>query len=254
MQNKAIFSGNFSRINSFWYGITLPLQSGQLIVTQPKLLAWSTVPIIVTFLVYYFLFSHLETWTLSWMNPLLSKIGLSEGSWVQGLFHWIARIILLLFSALTFSFVSSIAACPFNDFLAESAERFSAPPLAPVTDSSWFTKAKLIWIDLIKTIVALFANLTLLLLSWIPGVGVVTFLAAVLLLSFQFISYPQTRRGQGILFGIQFIGRHIFVCLGFGITITFLFSIPFIASFALPIAVVGGTLLVGRAYGSGDLR
>jgi uncharacterized protein involved in cysteine biosynthesis len=44
---------------------------------------------------------------------------------------------------------------------------------------------------------------------------------------------------------VSFIKKYFALCLGFGLSMTFLFSIPIVSVFALPAAVVGGTLLVG---------
>ncbi len=68
-----------------------------------------------------------------------------------------------------------------------------------------------------------------------------------LLVTFQFVSFPQTRRGEGVLDGIRFLGRNFWVSLGFGMSIAFLFALPLVSTLALPIAVVGGTLLYAHA-------
>ncbi|MCC7443144.1 MAG: hypothetical protein IT285_16045, partial [Bdellovibrionales bacterium] len=57
-------------------------------------------------------------------------------------------------------------------------------------------------------------------------------------------------RGVALGEGLRFLARHFFACVGHGATLTVLFAVPFLGSFVLPIAVVGGTLLVARAPGS----
>jgi uncharacterized protein involved in cysteine biosynthesis len=64
---------------------------------------------------------------------------------------------------------------------------------------------------------------------------------------FQYTSYPQTRRQERLGHGVWFLLRHAWACSGFGATITLLYAVPFVSSLALPVAVVGGTLLVARA-------
>jgi uncharacterized protein involved in cysteine biosynthesis len=80
----------------------------------------------------------------------------------------------------------------------------------------------------------------------VNGCKYCAFAVAFLLVMFHYI-YPQTRRGLGFRYGLGFLWRHAYACLGFGASISFLFAIPFASSFALPLAVVGGTLLVARA-------
>ncbi|MCR4313075.1 MAG: hypothetical protein NUV58_02410, partial [Candidatus Roizmanbacteria bacterium] len=73
------------------------------------------------------------------------------------------------------------------------------------------------------------------------------------LVTFQYISYPQTRRDVGIRQGAKFLWHHIYACTGFGSIFLLLFAIPFLSSFVLPLAVIGGTLLAARAPGSPQL-
>ena len=70
---------------------------------------------------------------------------------------------------------------------------------------------------------------------------------ALLLLTFQYVSYPQTRRGENLGTSLAFLGRHFWACLGWGASMTVLFMIPLLSAFMLPIAVVGGTLLYARS-------
>ena len=59
------------------------------------------------------------------------------------------------------------------------------------------------------------------------GAGV----AAAYLLCFQYLSYPQARRGLGIFKSIAFLFKFPFACLGFGGAVSLLFAIPLISSF-----------------------
>jgi len=84
-------------------------------------------------------------------------------------------------------------------------------------------------------------------LAWIPVVNVAAFFLTCVLICFQYTSYPQTRRGVGIKDGVRFLFQYFYSCLGFGMVLIALFSVPFFSCFMLPLAVVGGTLLVARA-------
>jgi CysZ protein len=154
---------------------------------------------------------------------------------------------------MTFSFATSIVACPFNDVLAERTEKLSTPLMKVVTHQTFLFKLKILGIDLLKSIATLVTGVFILLLSWIPGVNILALPIGCALFCFQYISYPQTRRGIGMLGGVAFIARHFYSSLGFGASVAFLFSIPLLSLFALPLAVVGGTLLVARANGDDTL-
>lgn len=178
--------------------------------------------------------------------------GWNPESWAAGLVLLFTKVLLFVIGGLTFSVVASIIASPFNDLLAEATEPWCVPRLPPVSETSWQDKLRLIGIDVTKSLAATVALILAVVTSWIPIVNAVSFAAAMLLMTFQFISYPQTRRGVRLRQGVAFLWRHLFACVGFGASLTFLFALPVISSVALPLAVVGGTLLVARAPGDHD--
>lgn len=235
------------RIQSFTYGLFLPFEALKLILSRPSLLAWSILPLSLTLVLYYYVVGGLIDWAQGSLWGLLEGWGIDPQTWWAWIFLILTKIILLLVGALTFAFTSSIVASPFNDFLAERTERFATPALPPVKDASLRQQIRIIFIDLGKAIAAGIASLAALLLSWVPFLNLIAFVLMFLLITFQYTSYPQTRRGVKLGEGAGFLFRHLFACCGFGFSTSLLFAIPFVGSFALPLAVVGGTLLVARA-------
>jgi CysZ protein len=237
--------------------MTLPARAGRVILSHPVLIAWSALPVTLTCALYYYL--------IHWINAqaetfIMSHV--STGSWFLIL---VAKLLIFVIAALSFSFLASLVATPFNDFLAESAERWAVAgdqPLLPLPTipergifaGYWRNKVRLIGIDSLKTMASITMGVIALFCSWVPILNIFAFALSFLILAFQFISYPQTRRGQSIGYAVDFLFRHFFACLGFGAAILFLFSVPFVSIFSLPLAVVGGTLLVGRASSDPDLR
>lgn len=244
-----IFNIFSSRFRSIWFGFMLPYKATILILTNRKLLFWSLLPIILTTVLYIFGINALQKWAIDIFRNYIHGWGLSPESWSAWTLTLMATMVIWVVAALTFTFASSIVASPFNDILAEKSEHHIFPPLSPVTNSSFKQQIKLIMIDLGKTIAATAAAIIAMIFSMIPALNIVSFVIAFLLITFQYISYPQTRRGIGLRQGAKFLWKHIFACTGFGAVITMLFAIPFLASFVLPIAVVGGTLLYGKASG-----
>lgn len=246
-------SSNFpiSWVSSLWTGFRLPFTAMRLILTTPRLLSWSIVPVGITLLLYSLLFPSLNNAAHSTVLQLLSMLGVGSLGWfgdlLMTLFSWLTTILVFVFAALTFSNMAAILSSPFNDFLAEAAEPYSRPPLSKCPNPSWKRRFALIGTDVFKTAAAGLASIVVLLFSWIPILNVVAILISFWLVTFQFISYPQTRRSQGLYYGIRFIRTHLFLCTGFGATMALFFSIPVISGFFLPVAVVGGTLLVGHA-------
>lgn len=227
-------------LQAFVYGITLPLRAGALILRSPALLAASAVP--------WLLSLALDIWVVHRMQQALSAWIESQltGSlqWAAVVLGWIA---LFIAGVLAFSFIASVVALPVNDFLAELAEPRASPPLPSVGSISWTGRARLLSIDLFKTMCALSMSVVALFLSWVPVINLLGAALAFMLIAFQFLSYPQTRRGEGVLAGVRFLAAHFWASLGFGMSFGFLFAIPIVSSVALPLAVVGGTLLYARS-------
>lgn len=214
---------------------------------------WSIIPVIITLFLYIWLLSNLQDSAQEWIRSALAGWQWNPEGLPAKTLLITGKILVFIVGAVTFSITAGIIAAPFNDFLAEATEPHATPPLPPVAGTGALRIARLVTIDIIKSLGVAFATLFALLLSWIPGLNLVAFLLAAVLLSFQYVSYPQTRRGIGLLKGSLFLGRHLFACAGFGLAVLFLFSIPLASIIALPLAVVGGTLLVARAEGSVSL-
>ena len=235
-------------IRSLIYGLTLPLRAFKLIISHPILLFWSLLPIGITLAVSRLMIGAIQGFAKQHLFQLLSQAGINPASWGAWIILAVTQVLVFLLAAFSFSFIAGIIASPFNDFLAETTERFSTPPLPlPVHKNSLLYRAHLLKIDIAKTAAAGLATFLALIFSWVPVLNFAVMWIAFMLVAFQFISYPQTRRGLGFFEGLRFLLQNHFACLGFGVSFAFLFAIPLVSSLALPLAVIGGTLLVARA-------
>ncbi len=238
------------RFSSLIYGLTLPYTALRLILSKKRLMAWSALPIALTLTLSILGTGALKTWLTGLGMQWLAGRGYAPDSFAVHAALFFLKIVLFVLAAVSFSFIAGIVASPFNDFLAESAEPFTDPPLPPAP-AGLRDKLRAFLIDLVKTIVITTIQIGLVLIGvvgfWLPGLNLIPFAAAFWLLAFQFVTYPQTRRFERFGESLRFLGRHLFATLGFGATIGFLFAIPIVSSFALPLAVVGGTLLYARA-------
>lgn len=204
---------------------------------------------LVTLVLYYygiaFLIERIQALLASWFVDW----GLEPGGLLFWTLELMTRSVLLLAAAVTFAFTSSVVASPFNDRLALATERHVRPPLPAPARGGPEAQLRVIAIDLLKATAAGTASLAALLVAWIPVVNVLSFTIAFLLVGFQYLSYPQTRREVGLLAGLEFLWRHAWACAGFGASVSVLFALPIVSSLALPLAVVGGTLLAARCPG-----
>lgn len=243
---------SFQRTRSLVYGLKLPWESVRLLFRKPSLILWSLLPLAITVVLYGFLISSLQDWAQLQIRFWLETWGVRPEGWLAWSFTLLVKLVVFFAGAFTFAFAAGIAASPFNDFLAEATERWAEPPLPSVPPSPWAAQLRLIGIDIAKTFAATVATVAAILLSWVPIVNLVAFALACLLLTFQFVSYPQTRRGVGIGEGLLFLWKHAYACVGFGGVMSVLFALPLVSILALPVAVIGGTLLTARAPGLKD--
>ena len=241
------------RFASFRFGLVLPWHAARLIGRRPGLLFWSALPTLLTLVLYYYVIGGLIALVQGVLAASFVFLGAAPGGLVFWLLQALSNAVLLLVASLTFAFTSSVLASPFNDRLARQAERYAEPPLPPVAPASRGRQVELVLVDMAKAFATGTASLAALLVAWIPVVNLFSFAAAFQLVAFQYLSYPQTRRGVGLLEGAWFVARHGWACAGFGLTISVLFALPIVSSLALPVAVVGGTLLQARCPGGPGL-
>lgn len=227
--------------NKFIQGICTPYHALKLIADRPRLLTLSLGPILSAILIFiisiYLLLSGLWTFVHS---ALLSAV-----SSYSGLIFILSAILALsavaFFSVSLLTFLMSLLSSPFNDILAEQTEKTLGVPDVPHWSAGRFFRV--FWMDLRKSILTLFTSIVFSLGMLIPVANVVFFLGMALLHTFTFITYPQSRREHGLLQSLRWIRGNFFLSLGFGITTLLLFSVPIVNFFALPLSVVGGTLL-----------
>lgn len=233
-------------MNRFFSGFFTPLKALGLIVRNKKLIGLSVLPVVVTAIIYAILLTFIIRFADTKLDALISRTGLNQDNILYSVVHVLVAIVLILASVLTFSLVANLVATPFNDFLAEAAESFAQPPLPPVPGMKFKERLRQIWIEFRKSLVVLLIAFFVFLFSLIPVVGLLGLLAAPMLLTYEFVSYPQTRRSYGIRKSLGFLSRNAAACFGFGLMCSLLFLIPFVSCFMLPLAVVGGTLLFAK--------
>jgi uncharacterized protein involved in cysteine biosynthesis len=189
----------------------------------------------------------IESSLTGWFSGLLghgqaATMG-SAAAWIVGQLVGIFFFIVMIFS---FAWVANLIALPVNDFVAQSTERSLTPPLTRPEAKGWGEELGLIWIDFKKSIIALLGLLTCLAIAWVPIINILVIVIAWLLLTYQFVSYPQTRRAIGARRAFLELFRNLPLCVGFGMTISLGLTIPIISIFVPTIGVVGGTVLFSR--------
>ncbi|NDD91001.1 hypothetical protein EBZ37_02810 [bacterium] len=237
---------------SFGFGVSLLFRAAKLVLTKPKLFFSCLIPwLLAGALSWYWIraASEVSVSALSWITTFL---GIALTGLIASLMHAVISVLSWITGALLLTWSAAILTIPLADWISEITESVSRfRTLSPEFDSSWFSRAqwRRIKIDFRKTIASLLMGFLGLLLAHIPIVGVLGPVILSFGLSFQFLSYPQTRREQGVRKSLGFLIRYPGACLGFGGSLLVLFSVPFLSALVFPLAVVGGTLLDGHAQG-----
>jgi len=233
-------------MSGFWFGLSLPFRALRWIASDLRLALLSLLPALLTLVLYVLL------WRLL-MGTLEQQVARAFMAWGWNprgpgadALLWLSRLLLLLAGAWSFSFCAAFLSLPFLDFLAERAEAVVPPGLPPVPSAGWRTRALWLFRDATKSLVLVAVAVLALVLSWIPVLNLASLVLTCLLITLQYLSYPQSRRGHGWAESIQFLLSELPASLGFGLALSVLFALPGVSALTLPLAVVGGTALFAR--------
>ena len=226
-------------MHEFIDGLTTPARVVRLLLDRPHLLSLFVLPMAITLSVIALIIYALLAGVGAWIQPWIASFAGTYSGILGGFLAVVAGFVALWFS---FQFIGILIAwisSPFNDRLALQTERACGEP---DPEENWWILIQGLWLDFQKTLIALIAVAILTLFGLIPGIGLLAWLGMALVNCFVFLSYPLNRRQAGIRQGVLWILSHPARSLGFGISTTLLFSIPVLNLFALPLAVIGGTL------------
>ena len=235
-----------TRRESLLFGLTLPLRATRAIATRPRLLVLSALPVALTLALYYFGIARAIDWVHLALSAKLATLGLAPGGWAAWFLLLPAKIALWVAGALTFSLASAVIASPFSESLSAEAERYArlSPPRGP---GGFRAHMRQLRADLTRTAFAAAVALPAILLSWVPVLNIALFVLACLLVSFQYVSYPQVRRSETIARSLLFLYHRFYAAIGFGLALNFLLALPVVGGLVIPLAVVGGTLLYAKS-------
>lgn len=224
----------------------MPVTSAKLLARHPALAVRAAIPLGLSFGVTLFLGEQLKDLVQAGVTAAIAAAGFDTSGWLGTLTTLLATAAAFLIGVLSFSGIATLISTPFNDFLAEAVEPHSVPKLLPAPTGSIATTIRNVFLDFGKTLLSLATLGLAFVLSFIPVMNLASPAIAALAMTFQYITYPQTRRGQGLRTSLGFFRKNTALALGFGFAHLALFAIPLVSAFILPLAVVGGTLLYAR--------
>jgi uncharacterized protein involved in cysteine biosynthesis len=242
-------------IQLFFSGASMPFRAVRVLLDVPKLALFSLFPMLLTLLLYFVMYQYVFLPGVDSASDniasFLRAIPLfGSQSWLVDGLHYLAMLILRfsywIVAALLFSFCSNVLGVVFYDQLAALTEPHTNPGLAKLPPTTWAEEGLKLWRDFLKSVLAALLMLLCLILAIIPFFAVFSVLGIWLLMAFQYLTYPQTRRCLATRACLGSIFKNFWVCLGFGASATLGLSIPLFAAVWTPLLVVGGTLLFAQ--------
>jgi len=234
----------------FIYGFTGYLRAFKAIISTPKLLKFSLLPIfiniVVLCLVLYFGFDLYEV-LMQYLLP-------DRTAWWQLFLYWLSWIIFpVIFLVLLFYVFISVAAVIASPFLEILSSKYLTllNPESLRKSQAPFLK---IMMEELKKIVALLIVATIAFpLNFIPVAGsILYFLAGAMLFAFEFLDYPMCVSEWPFKKRYSFVFKNILTTAGLGIAITISFIIPVIGFFCLPVSTVAATRIFHDLKGPGN--
>jgi CysZ protein len=229
-----------SKFKDFFFGFSAPFQALKLLLEHPKLFGLLIAPMVLTLLVLASLLYALLAGLWGFAHQVFAQYLGTYSGLAGGFITVIAGLLLVYFSIQTIGIFIALLSSPFNDVLAQETEKALGKKSTPV---DFATLVRVFFLDLRKTILAVALLGAFTLYEFVPVVGILGFAGVALVNAFTYITYPLSRRKLGIGATLIWMRDHFPRALGFGFAVMLLFSIPVLNLFALPIAVISGTIV-----------
>ncbi|MCS5711514.1 sulfate transporter CysZ [Candidatus Berkiella aquae] len=244
-----------TRQSDFIQGAKYLLQ-GFKVYTHPHIKPYIYVPLLINFIIFGVLF-YLG---IHYLNHKLSILTVSSWpswlQWIGGILSFIKGFIitslLVLFlgiSAVLATICANVAAAPFNGLLSESyakvlGETLPSRPLLQTVGASLLREGQKFLYYLPR---GLLVGAISVILYFIPPFNLLTpillYWFAAWMMAIQYIDYPADNEHVKFALLIKAFKTNKALCLGFGLAVCAISSIPFINFFVLPAAVLGATKL-----------
>jgi uncharacterized protein involved in cysteine biosynthesis len=237
-------------------GFLAPLIGASLIMTQPSLRRLALLPFLITVLVFVFglamglpfitgLVAPFTHWLLTLFGVRLTSSNGEVFARIIPFLIWPALALSLIYVLLT---LTRLFASPFYGLLAERVLMKQGVLTEEKVDAlKWVKKqSRLTRAALIKAVLFLLIGLILGFLSFIPGLGLFTGFAFLVLLAYDVVDYSLEALAWSYEQRVDFFRQHFAVFLGLGASLGLVFLIPGLNFFVLPASVAGASDLVRR--------
>lgn len=242
--------------NQFLLGLSAPFVGALLIARHRSLFRLAVLPFVFTVLIFAvglafglpFVTRLVEPFTQGLLTFFGFKTSAGAGAALTLIFPfliWPALALALIFILLN---ITRLVASPFYALLAEKVLR-NAGALSSEKQGvieRFKINFRQTRASLLKTAFFLVMGLVLGLVSFIPGVGILTSFCFLILLAYDIVDYSLEALTWPLRKRIEFFKGHFAIFLGLGVSLGLLFLVPGVNFFVLPAAVCGSGDLVRR--------
>lgn len=228
----------------FWMGIRFWGSGWTLFWRSPRLQLISLIPILLT----AGLFAGVTVFSVNLTGQLLAVLPTSLPLWLVDLIEAISGgVVFLLITYLLFFPIMSVIAGPFREMLANHTQVLLTDHRSETGISGLTMLLDLVQLLLLQMVMLL----TAFLVGWlVPGIG--PFLSLLILIglaSLDLLDPALSVRGYRFPAKVHFLCQHRSLLLGFGLMSYVLLSLPLLNLLILPVATIGGTILVLAVLG-----
>ena len=228
----------------FAWGAGYPLRGLKVFARNRKVVLLSIGPFIVSLGVYVAAAALLIAF-----GGRITDLLIERGAWWRDLFRVMMMVgmalVYLVVFAFTYSILSLVIAAPFYEFLSAAAERVHTGEVAE-EPTGWREILVDLWRGVTEALKFLLIEIGLLAFGLFcipPFSSVVCFALSAVVIALEQMEGPMGRRRMTFRDKIRFARRHFWPVMGFGTVTTLALLVPVLGVAALPVGVVGGTLL-----------
>ncbi|MCB0411549.1 MAG: EI24 domain-containing protein [Bdellovibrionales bacterium] len=239
-----------SSIRAFFSGATFLFQGWSHLKKHPGLSKFIWIPFLINILILcfgiYLGSQFLGIWVEKVMIIIFSDFHNKWTAWLYYpllLLFWMGFIILLGYGIFVFGAVIS---APFNALLAER----SLPASGLLSDTSfrWGAWAKfnlmMLRVSLLKFFIFSVLGIIALVVSLIPGVGLLASVVTSLVVAFDCMDYSFEARGWGLRKRFSYFRQKFPMFVGMALTLTLTLLVPGLTLLLYPLAVLGASQLM----------
>ena len=221
---------------------------GAKLLLRPELRAFVLLPLLVNVLFFGLGAVLIFSYASGWINGLTAQLP-TWLAWTAWLIWLVLTILVIVTVFWGFNLMANMIAAPFNGLLAEKTQLLLTGE--PVDGGKWSDLMAMVprtvarefskWMYLLPRVILLFV------LGWIPVVNLImpwAWLAfGAWMMAIQYVDYPMDNNKISFKDMKKRLGQKKRLHLAFGGSVSVMLLIPIINFFAMPVAVVGATML-----------